>query len=129
MRSISVKALALVATMMAFTALLAPGASAQNYAPVLPSTSTVQSATDQELLDAIVAFRDGTADQVLGVSVTAGATGAAGSTADEVLGTSVSASGLAVTGSSTSLPVAAGAALIGAGGLALLAARKREQNQ
>lgn len=45
---------------------------------------------------------------------------------DEVLGITQTAGGLAHTGSEVSVPAAGAAALIGLGGLALLASRKRE---
>jgi len=54
------------------------------------------------------------------------AAGTAGAGASAAPATAIKLPNLAFTGASTSLPIALGATLIGAGGLALLAARKRE---
>lgn len=70
-----------------------------------------------------------TGDEILAEIQAAAAAAEAAAAGDEVLGVAVtSADQLAFTGGSVSIPLAAGATMIGAGGLMLLFARKRDQD-
>lgn len=120
MRSVLSKlsAVALAALLVFGFFAITPAASAQDYAPTPPQAVPIAGAGDLSgLLAAIQAANAANAGPTA-ASVPASGAGAAGA----------DGAALAFTGSEVNVPLAAGALLIGAGGLVLLAARKREQS-
>lgn len=142
------KAFALVVLLISMLTFGAGSAGAQDYVTEPPADPVVL-ASDEELLAAVNAFNaaaaaatvvDDTADEVLGATLLADGriqladgsivvgTLLADGTVRLASGAIVSASGLqlAFTGGEASVPAAIGAGLIAAGGIFVLAARKRQ---